>query len=99
MRIARKDNFLYFQEASEPPDSKWKMLIRDGNPISAERGDYRIANVQISGLDGNTILITDKNKVLGIEYEWQIDRETALFIKQTMRVFPTGRLLHPNGQR
>ena len=99
MRIARKGAFLYFQEASQPSDSKWKMLIRDGTPIPANRGDYRIANVQISQLDGNIILVTDKNEVLRIEYEWQIDRVSGIFIGQTMKEIPHGEPLQVHGQR
>ena len=61
---------------------KWLLLKRDGRPISANRGNYRITNAR---LNGDVVLIEDTNLAEGIQYLWRIDTKNGTFIDQTMR--------------
>jgi hypothetical protein len=52
--------------------SAWTLLIRDGKPIPAERGDYQITNI---AKHVNHLEITDSNTKEGMSYIWMIDKK------------------------
>lgn len=58
----------------------WTLLIRDGKPIPAERGDYQITNITKRD---NHLEITDSNTKEGMSYIWIIDKKTGVFVSQT----------------
>ena len=85
--IGQKSGFLYFKKSEHSTDVLWTMITRDGNPIPADRGDYKIQAALEDDAHGHAILITDRNNKLGIEYDWTIDYESGRFLGQKMRVF------------
>lgn len=60
--------------------SAWTLLIRDGKPIPAERGDFQITNLKEKG---NHLEIVYSNTKEGMSYIWIIDKKTGVFISQT----------------
>ncbi|WP_131592682.1 hypothetical protein [Synechococcus sp. BS55D] len=67
---------------SKPRDgdwSAWTLLIRDGQPIPAERGDYQITHI---AKRGNRLEITDSNSKEGMSYIWIVDKKTGVFVSQ-----------------
>jgi len=62
--------------------ARWMLLLRDGLPMPAVRGDYSITAMT---RDAGTILITDTNRIEGVEYQWRIDAESGVFLGQEMR--------------
>ena len=82
---AGSDNNQRLYIRSKPVDgtwSTWTLLTRDGKPIPADRGDYKITAVTF---EGNNILVTDSNFTVGIEYIWSVDAQSGLFKSQIMR--------------
>lgn len=81
-----KDNqdrlFISTADIMQRQSAKWLLLKRDGRPISANRGNYRITNAR---LNGNVVLIEDTNLAEGIQYLWRVDTTNGTFIDQTMR--------------
>ena len=74
-------NKIYLEQICDDDQPDWKLLRRDGQPIPAERKNYRIKSIR---RDGPHILIKDVNRLEGITYQWVIDSSTGEFLNQTM---------------
>jgi hypothetical protein len=72
---------LYVRSKSRDGEwSVWTLLIRDGKPIPAERGDYQITHI---AKRRNHLEITDSNTSVGMSYIWIVDKKTGVFVSQT----------------
>jgi hypothetical protein len=84
--ISAKYGQLYFNLTSGERPNEWVQITRNGGGISAQRGNYRISSASESKHGKKSILlIVDRNRAQGIEYEWIIDAKTGIFLDQSMR--------------
>ena len=81
MKLGRDGDRLYLSIKSNnaTSDTEWIELTKDGMPIPADRGAYKISDARIKN---GFLLITDKSIKAKDQYIWKINPKTGIFLEQ-----------------
>ena len=71
----------FSDDADEQSKNIILLLIRDGKPIPAVRGDFRITDAK---REGDDLLISDTNINENIQFIWRVNKSNGVFIDQSM---------------
>lgn len=85
IKLTEKYFGLYFQISEPMTPGIWTMLVKDGMPIPAFRGDFKITNVYLTRGKNRKLIIIDTNEAERLEYRWEIEPGTGIFIRQSIR--------------